>query len=147
MLPDTTSKGPPTFFYPNRALEGKKEKKKRKRKKKLYLLLLEGSFQVTQWMNEGIMAFNVMLKKRLITLQHGILSYSHTYFSWQRPCDHFLWSFSIATKKKKQLCELFVCRQASKQASKAHFRQGSRVQFPRNQFGLIWSKLNPWVGL
>jgi hypothetical protein len=30
---------------------------------------------------------------------------------------------------------------------KAHFRGGSRVQFPRNQFGLIWSKLNPWVGL
>ncbi len=23
---------------------------------------------------------------------------------------------------------------------------GSRVQIPRNQFGLIWSKLNPWVG-
>jgi hypothetical protein len=22
---------------------------------------------------------------------------------------------------------------------------GSRVQIPRNQFGLIWSKLNPWV--
>jgi hypothetical protein len=23
---------------------------------------------------------------------------------------------------------------------------GSNVQIPRNQFGLIWSKLNPWVG-
>jgi hypothetical protein len=32
-------------------------------------------------------------------------------------------------------------------STKAHFEQGSRVQFPRNQFGLIWSKLNPWVGL
>jgi hypothetical protein len=31
--------------------------------------------------------------------------------------------------------------------TKAHFRRGSRVQFPRNQFGLIWSKLNSWVGL
>ncbi len=31
--------------------------------------------------------------------------------------------------------------------TKAHFRRGSRVQFPRNQFGLIWSKLNPWVGV
>jgi hypothetical protein len=28
---------------------------------------------------------------------------------------------------------------------KAHFRWGSKVQIPRNQFGLIWSKLNPWV--
>jgi hypothetical protein len=27
MLPDTTSKRPPTFFSPNRALEGKKRKK------------------------------------------------------------------------------------------------------------------------
>jgi len=53
-----------------------------------------------------------MLKKRLITLQHGILSYSHTYFSWQRPCDHFLWSFSIATKKT---IVWIVCVQASKQ--------------------------------
>jgi hypothetical protein len=47
MLPDTTSKGPPTCFSPNRALEGKKTKKRKKKKKKLYLLL-EGSFQVTQ---------------------------------------------------------------------------------------------------
>jgi hypothetical protein len=23
---------------------------------------------------------------------------------------------------------------------------GSRVQIPRNQFGLIWTRLNPWVG-
>jgi hypothetical protein len=29
----------------------------------------------------------------------------------------------------------------------AHFSRGSRVQFPRKQFGLIWSKVNPWVGL
>jgi len=26
-------------------------------------------------------------------------------------------------------------------------RRVSKVQFPRNQFELIWSKLNPWVGL
>jgi len=25
--------------------------------------------------------------------------------------------------------------------------KGSKVQFPRNQFRLIWSILNPWVGL
>jgi hypothetical protein len=35
MLPDTTSKGPPTFFSPNRALEGKKQKKGKKRKEAL----------------------------------------------------------------------------------------------------------------
>jgi len=28
--------------------------------------------------------------------------------------------------------------------TKAHFRRGLRVEFPRSQFGLIWSKLNPW---
>jgi hypothetical protein len=33
MLPDTTSKGPPTFFSPNRALEGKKTKKRKKKKR------------------------------------------------------------------------------------------------------------------
>jgi hypothetical protein len=33
--------------------------------------------------------------------------------------------------------------------SNAHCRRRSRglISFPRNQFGLIWSKLNPWVGL
>ncbi len=30
--------------------------------------------------------------------------------------------------------------------TQAHFRWGSTVQFPRNQFGVILSKLNPWVG-
>ncbi len=30
--------------------------------------------------------------------------------------------------------------------TKAHIRWGFRVQILRNQFGLIWSKLNPWVG-
>jgi hypothetical protein len=33
MLPDTTSKGPPTFFSPNRALERKKEKKEKEKKR------------------------------------------------------------------------------------------------------------------
>jgi len=30
---------------------------------------------------------------------------------------------------------------------KAHFRWASRIQIPTNQFGLIWSKLNPlsWI--
>jgi hypothetical protein len=30
--------------------------------------------------------------------------------------------------------------------TKAHLRRGFRLQILRNQFGLIWSKLNPWVG-
>jgi hypothetical protein len=30
--------------------------------------------------------------------------------------------------------------------SVCHFIWGSKVQIPRNQFGLIWSKLNPWFG-
>jgi hypothetical protein len=38
----------------------------------------------------------------------------------------------------------WACLQAK---LKGPLSMGSSVQMPRNQFGLIWSKLNPWVGL
>jgi hypothetical protein len=42
--------------------------------------------------------------------------------------------------------EYGVLLKVSTYQSRSHTLDGSRVRIPRNQFGLIWSKSNPWVG-
>jgi len=53
--------------------------------------------------------------------------------------DHVIIFFGLfPLQPKKKTIVWIVCVQASKQASKAHFRQGSKVQFPREP---IWADL------
>jgi hypothetical protein len=59
--------------------------------------------------------------------------------TWNHPPKSFLLSCVGAVSHDSRTMDMRT------PLTKAHFRWGSQVQILRDLFGLIWSKLNPWV--
>ncbi len=100
------------------------------------------SFSLSHWYDQMIFYAQSLLMLKWNDVLYIFIIYEYLFLKFYNSFEYVL-----AQDKTTSFCYLGCCYWCSLLCKRENHFFGLFVQFLKNQFGLIWSKLNPWVEL